>query len=97
MSKQNESAAQKPAGVSKHIISFAVMILLTAIAFYLVANDVVSLQVVIPVIIACAFVQALLQLFIFMHLDQKGSFFPIFFIVSGIGFAVICTVGILVM
>lgn len=94
--KQNQSAARKP-GVGKHIGSFVVMILLTAIAFYLVANEMLSVQLLIPVIIGLATLQVILQLFIFMHLDQKGSAFPILFMGAGILIAVVSAVGIILM
>jgi cytochrome c oxidase subunit IV len=94
MTKGSESTAAKSGGVAKHIISFALMIILTAIAFYLVATEAVAIQVIIPVIIGLAVLQVFLQLYIFMHLDQKGSAFPIFFIAVGIGIAIISAWGI---
>jgi cytochrome c oxidase subunit IV len=42
-------------------------------------------------------VQVFLQLFTFMHLDQKGTAFYRIFIVAGIFFAVVCVVGIFLM
>lgn len=97
MGKQNQATAAKPPSVTKHILSFVVMIVLTAIAFYLVANDVMSIQLLIPILIGLAAIQVVLQLYIFMHLDQKGQTFPIFFMVVGIAIAVISVLGILLM
>lgn len=97
MAKQDQSAARKPQGVGKHIGSFAVMIILTSIAFYLVGNEILSIQLLIPVIIGLATIQVILQLFIFMHLDQKGSTFPIIFMAAGILIAVVSAVGIILM
>ncbi|MBE3553251.1 MAG: cytochrome C oxidase subunit IV family protein [Kyrpidia tusciae] len=68
--------------VRKHIISFAIMILFTVIAFAMVGAG-MSPTVVIPVILALAVIQVILQLWDFMHLNQKGHSFPTLFIASG--------------
>ncbi|OYD07371.1 cytochrome C oxidase subunit IV family protein [Paludifilum halophilum] len=80
---------EKPETAGKHLISFAGMIVLTVIAFALVGTGAVSNGVVIPVILLLAAIQVVIQLFTFMHLDQKGSFFPILFM--GGGFIVAAT------
>lgn len=57
----------------KHqLVSFGLMIFLTILAFYAVASDVISLTFAIPFILILAVVQVLLQLYFFMHLNQKG-------------------------
>nr|WP_258567793.1 cytochrome C oxidase subunit IV family protein [Paenactinomyces guangxiensis] len=81
----------------KHIISFALMIALTAAAFYLVITDVVAENMILPLILVFAAIQVFLQLFTFMHLDQKGSSFYTFFIMTGILIAVVSAVGIILM
>jgi cytochrome c oxidase subunit 4 len=97
MVKQHKATAGNKSQAIKHILAFVVMIILTAIAFYLVANNVVTLQALIPILLVLAVIQVILQLFIFMHLDQKGSGFPILFMVAGIVIAVVSAVGILLM
>lgn len=87
----------QPEKATKHIISFAVMILLTIAAFYLVANDVVPENRILPFILVFAVIQVFLQLFTFMHLDQKGSFFYTLFIFCGLIIAVISALGIILM
>ncbi|MCS1350102.1 cytochrome C oxidase subunit IV family protein [Mechercharimyces sp. CAU 1602] len=68
----------------KHIISFISMLILTGISFYLVATNLLPPQTVIVVILILAGIQVLLQFFTFMHLDQKGHFFPLLFLFTGI-------------
>ncbi|SEN73113.1 cytochrome C oxidase subunit IV family protein [Lihuaxuella thermophila] len=96
-STTNQPASRKPEGVMKHLISFAIMIVLTALAFYLVATDVVPEGWVLPLIIIFAAIQVFLQLFTFMHLDQKGSGYYTLFIMAGILIAVVSAVGIILM
>ncbi|SHF17934.1 cytochrome c oxidase subunit 4 [Seinonella peptonophila] len=87
----------KKSGIGKHIISFAFMIALTIAAFYLVINNVVSKGWILPLILILAVIQVILQLFTFMHLDQKGSNYYTFFMIVGIFVAVISAIGIIVM
>ncbi|WP_170085030.1 cytochrome C oxidase subunit IV family protein [Kyrpidia spormannii] len=68
--------------VRKHVISFVIMILFTVIAFAMVGAG-MSPTVVIPVILALAVIQVILQLWDFMHLNQKGHSVPTLFIASG--------------
>lgn len=89
---------QKQGGLLKHIVSFLFMIGFTAVAFYVVATkNVVPEQWIVPTILILAVIQVLLQLFHFMHLDQKGSAFYTFFMTAGIFIAVISAVGIILM
>lgn len=93
--KQNGS--QKPESAMKHIVSFIIMIALTAAAFLLVAGDIVPQHLILPLILVFAAVQVFLQLFTFMHLDQKGTAFYTIFMVLGIVIAVVSAVGIILM
>lgn len=81
----------------KHILSFGLMILLTIAAFYLVATNVVPDHLILPLILIFAVIQVLLQLFTFMHLDQKGSIYYSIFIFAGIVIAIISAIGIILM
>lgn len=87
----------KPESAMKHIVSFAVMILLTIGSFVLVAMKIVPLAWVLPLMIGFAVIQVFLQLFTFMHLDQKGSFYFTFFILTGAFVAIYSALGIILM
>lgn len=93
----NQQSAHKSDRVTKHIISFAVMIVLTAAAFYLVAAEVVPEHLILPFLLVLGAIQVFLQLFTFMHLDQKGTVFYRIFIAAGLFFATLCVVGIFFM
>ena len=73
------------------------MIVLTAAAFYLVATEVVPEHLILPFLLVLGAIQVFLQLFTFMHLDQKGTAFYRVFIAAGLFFAVVCAVGIFLM
>jgi cytochrome c oxidase subunit IV len=88
---------RKPQSIKKHLISFIIMIVFTSASFYLVATDVVPAYWVLPLIVLFAVIQVILQLFTFMHLDQKGSIYYTLFIMVGILIAVISAVGIFIM
>ncbi|MDI3256383.1 MAG: cytochrome C oxidase subunit IV family protein [Kyrpidia sp.] len=68
--------------VRTHVISFAIMIVLTVVAFVMVGAGMAP-WIVVPVILALAVIQVGLQLYDFMHLNQRGHSFPAFFITSG--------------
>lgn len=87
----------KPESALKHILSFLLMIALTAVAFVLVMYKVVPTNMILPLILALAGIQVFLQLFTFMHLNQKGSAIYTLFMVVGIVIAVVSAVGIVLM
>ncbi|TCS92817.1 cytochrome C oxidase subunit IV family protein [Hazenella coriacea] len=95
------SVATKPASknssVVKYLLSFICMIGLTAAAFYIVANGVVANDMIFPMLSVLAVLQVLLQLFIFMHLDQKGSKIYSIFLFLGIFIAVYSAAGMVLM
>lgn len=62
-------------GPKRHLIAFVVSILFTAFAFAAVIFAGHSAFVA-PFIIVLAVVQALFQLYIWMHMDQKGHELP---------------------
>lgn len=62
-------------GPKRHIMAFIVSIIFTALAFAAVAYS-GSTRFVGPFIVVLAIIQALFQLYIWMHLDQKGHEFP---------------------
>ncbi len=71
-----------------HVWTFVVSIVLTILAFFAVANDMISLAFAIPFILGLAVIQALFQAYVWMHLDQKGSFWPILLMSAGFFFSV---------
>jgi cytochrome c oxidase subunit 4 len=66
----------KKESAKTHIVAFVASLVLTALAFIAVAYEVVPVGFTVPFIIGLAVVQAAFQLFIWMHLDQKGHEFP---------------------
>lgn len=62
---------QRTKDMRTQLISFAMMIFLTFIAFGLVALD-FDAAFVIPIILVLAFLQVILQFFYFMHMKDKG-------------------------
>lgn len=92
-----QPAEHKTESKMKHIISFAVMIVLTIAAFALVLQDIVPAAWVLPLMLVFAVIQVLLQLFTFMHLDQKGTLYYVIFIFCGIVVAIISALGLILM
>lgn len=78
----------------KHLIAFAVMLVLTAIAFAAVATGALPVAALVALLLIMAAIQVILQFFTFMHLDQKGHFFPILFTGAGLLFAVVVVLGV---
>ncbi len=70
--------------MKQHVISFALMIFLTIIAFIAVGSGEFSAYVVVPFILLLAVIQVILQLFYFMHMNHKGHEAPKMFLFSGI-------------
>ena len=95
--EQKEQHANQPESAKKHVVSFAWMIALTTAAFYLVISDTVPKGWILPIIMIFAVIQVFLQLFTFMHLNQKGSGYYTFFMVMGIIIAVVSAVGIILL
>lgn len=69
----------------KHqIITFVLMIFFTALAFLAIASDLIPASFALPFILILAVVQVILQLYYFMHLNQKEHEWPNAFMISGI-------------
>lgn len=80
--------------------SFGLMIALTCIAFVAVASaasedPVIPATFVVPFIILLAVIQVVVQLFIFMHLEERGSQYFIYFIFTGVFVAVITVIALM--
>ncbi|WP_028392976.1 cytochrome c oxidase subunit IVB [Bacillus cihuensis] len=69
----------------KHqVITFAMMIFFTVIAFVMVAMDSISSWFTIPVILLLAAIQVIFQLYYFMHMKHKGHETIALFIYTGL-------------
>ncbi|WP_373290715.1 cytochrome c oxidase subunit IVB [Oceanobacillus neutriphilus] len=69
--------------MQRMVVSFALMIIFTLIAFALVMLEVPSTYVI-PIILLLAFVQVGFQFFYFMHLKDKGHEVPSQIIYGGV-------------
>jgi cytochrome c oxidase subunit 4 len=70
-------------GARDHLISFYLSAVLTIIAFIAVASGAFSKTGLILFIVVLALIQVVFQLFVWMHLKEKGNLFPVMGIVSG--------------
>ncbi|WP_380702992.1 cytochrome C oxidase subunit IV family protein [Salinithrix halophila] len=87
--EENTRPKETPA---RHLRAFGWMLLFTTISFALVGSGYFSAPLTFTVILALAFIQLLLQLVIFMHMDRRHQL-PILFMASGIGFSIIIAVA----
>jgi cytochrome c oxidase subunit IV len=80
-----EYRRKKSAEEMRHqVISFALMIFLTLIAFAVVAVKGFSAWFIVPFILLLAIVQVIFQLYYFMHMSHKGHEAPSLFLYSGL-------------
>lgn len=80
-----EYRRKKSAQEMKHqVVSFALMIFLTLIAFAAVAIKGFSAWFIVPFILLLAVVQVVFQLYYFMHMSHKGHEAPSLFLYSGL-------------
>lgn len=70
-------------GPRNHIIGFVASLVLTFIAFIAVANESLNASFVIFIIVAMAIIQVLIQVTYWMHLKDRGHFYPILFLSGG--------------
>ena len=70
--------------MKKQIISFALMIVFTIIAFIIVATNSMEKMYAIPVLIIMALVQVAFQFYYFMHLKEKDHELPAIMIYGGV-------------
>ncbi|KXG10423.1 cytochrome c oxidase subunit IVB [Anoxybacillus rupiensis] len=76
---------KKNAAEMKHqVISFALMIALTLVAFFAVGYDEFSHWFSVPFILLLAAVQVAFQLYYFMHMSHKGHEIPALFLYGGV-------------
>ncbi|MDM5328076.1 cytochrome c oxidase subunit IVB [Neobacillus sp. CF12] len=80
-----EYRRKKSAEEMRHqVVSFALMIFLTLIAFAAVAIKGFSAWFIVPFILLLAVVQVIFQLYYFMHMSHKGHEAPSMFLYSGL-------------
>ncbi|WP_078554917.1 cytochrome C oxidase subunit IV family protein [Bacillus alkalicellulosilyticus] len=90
--KRKTNAEQK-----KQVISFALMIFLTILAFVAVASDLIPVTFAIPFILILAVIQLFLQLLFFMHMKDKDHGWVNTFMVSGMVIAVIAIAALMLL
>jgi cytochrome c oxidase subunit 4 len=72
---ENQRKKTGDQGAKRHIVAFVASLLFTALAFLAVIYA-GSSTFIIPFIIVLAVIQAAFQLYIWMHMDQKGHDIP---------------------
>jgi len=82
--------------MQKQLISFALMIVFTLIAFALVATESISKMYVVPILFIMAIVQAGFQFYYFMHLKEKNHEMPATLIFGGVWAAFLTLAGLVV-
>jgi cytochrome c oxidase subunit IV len=101
MAKNNHEKLHKEIAykqdVKQQLVSFVLMIFLTLIAFYVVANGLMSGTGLVLFLLFLAVIQVVFQLYVFMHMAQKDHEYPTFFIYSGLLVGIITVVGLLTM
>ncbi|MFD2628266.1 cytochrome c oxidase subunit IVB [Oceanobacillus kapialis] len=80
--------------MKKQLISFALMIGFTLIAFGVVATNAIDKMFIVPLLLLLAVVQVAFQFYYFMHMKDKGHELPAMMIYGGI-FAAVLTIAAL--
>ncbi|SDX06706.1 cytochrome c oxidase subunit 4 [Marininema mesophilum] len=93
--KKKAQPKAKSVGEAKYVLPFVWMLLMTAASFVLVSTGFVPLRWLIPIIILLAIAQVMVQLFTFMHLEDKGTRMFIIFTSGGAFVAVTCILAML--
>lgn len=97
MSKSEAFRKQKSKEeMQRQLISFGLMIVLTLIAFVIVATDSLNKGFIVPILFVMAIVQAGFQFYYFMHLKDKGHAMPATLIFGGVWAAFLTLAGIVV-
>ena len=82
--------------MKKQLISFALMIGFTLIAFGIVASEAMDKMFVVPILLILAIVQVGFQFYYFMHLKDKGHEMPSTMIYGGVWAALLTVVTLVV-
>lgn len=78
--------------MKKQVISFALMIIFTIVAFAAVATGAIQKMFIIPLILIMAIVQVAFQFYYFMHGKDPGHEMPMLLIYGGV-WAALLTLG----
>ncbi|CAM3474904.1 cytochrome C oxidase subunit IV family protein [Marinicrinis lubricantis] len=70
-------------GPRNHLITYAISMVLTFIAFVAAANNALSTSFIIFLLVVMAVVQVIVQLAYWMHMKDRGHFYPIIGISMG--------------
>lgn len=81
--------------MQKQVISFALMILFTVVAFTIVATGVSKLYAI-PIIFLMAIIQAAFQFYYFMHMKEKDHGVPAALIYGGVWCAFLTLCGLFI-
>ncbi len=81
--------------MKRNVISFAMMIVSTIIAFAVVASGVMDRVFAIFLLFILAVAQVAFQFFYFMHMKEKGHAMPAVMIVAGTWAAFLTTFGLI--
>src|SRR5699024_8419468 len=77
-----------------NVISFALMILFTSVAFLIVATGEIQSMFIIPVLVIMALVQVAFQFYYFMHMKDKGHGMPSALMYGGVWCALLVLAGL---
>ncbi|QKY68933.1 cytochrome c oxidase subunit IVB [Lentibacillus sp. CBA3610] len=80
--------------MQKQLITFALMILFTIIAFAIVATGAMESMYVIPVLLILAITQVGFQLYYFMHMKDKNHNMPAVMMYGGLWAALLTLAGL---
>ncbi|WP_077325951.1 cytochrome c oxidase subunit IVB [Virgibacillus siamensis] len=80
--------------MKKQLITFALMIIFTLIAFGIVISEAMDKMFVIPVLIILAVIQVGFQFYYFMHMKDKDHEIPSILIYGGIWAAILTLTGL---
>lgn len=93
--KQRHQKEKQKRELRYHFVSFAMMVLLTILAFIAVASESVSGNFATLFILILACIQVAFQLYYFMHLKDKGHSMPAGFIASGVVVAILTVASLM--
>ncbi|SFB18490.1 cytochrome c oxidase subunit 4 [Lentibacillus halodurans] len=80
--------------MQKQLISFALMIVFTIIAFVVVATGMMDGMFVIPILLILAIIQVAFQLYYFMHMKDKDHEMPALMMYGGMWAAILTVAGL---
>ncbi|EXX88887.1 cytochrome C oxidase subunit IV [Paenibacillus darwinianus] len=83
-STANERRRHKHEGPQKHIVSFIFSLLLTVIAFAVVAAGDVNKDFIYILLVTMAVGQVIIQMGFWMHMKDRGHLYPIIGILAGV-------------